>query len=244
MLIVSHREQPPVNGVSAGESGCGWCAYASSRAPARPIPRMKSTGDVPPEPPRGAVAPPAIDACGITSLIAAPAGVQQLRHVDRRRRREQPATLVRLVPHDPAADPRKPLGGSARERRERRGRGGRHVRARRRRSPTAGCPRCATTGVIPAARSASSERSVARPVVRPLLGLDLVPVEGHADGLDTHSLEIGDPLVERPRTELEPRIVGDADLDARRSLRGSRERERAREQRTRQSESPAHSRRH
>ena len=35
IVIVSQCAQPPVDGVSAGESGCGWCAYASSRAPAR-----------------------------------------------------------------------------------------------------------------------------------------------------------------------------------------------------------------
>ena len=73
--MVVHWAQPPVNGVSAGESGCGWCAYASRRAPARPIPRMKSTGDIPPLPPRGAVAPPATEARGITDLIAEAAGL-------------------------------------------------------------------------------------------------------------------------------------------------------------------------
>jgi hypothetical protein len=36
---------------------------------------MNSTGEVPPLPPRGAVAPPAIVAEGITPLIAAPAGL-------------------------------------------------------------------------------------------------------------------------------------------------------------------------
>ena len=40
------------------------------------MPRMKSTGDVPPVLPRGAVAPPAIDALGITDLIAAAAGLR------------------------------------------------------------------------------------------------------------------------------------------------------------------------
>jgi hypothetical protein len=40
--------------------------------------RMKSTGDIPPVPPRGAVAPPAIDAFGITDLIAAAAGLSSL----------------------------------------------------------------------------------------------------------------------------------------------------------------------
>ena len=72
--IVEQWSQPPADGDSAGDSGCGWCAYASSRAPARPMPRMKSTGDVPPGPPRGAVAPPAIDARGMTALIASAAG--------------------------------------------------------------------------------------------------------------------------------------------------------------------------
>ena len=43
---------------------------------ARPIPRMKSTGEVPPRPPRGAVAPPAIGAEGITLLIAAAGGLR------------------------------------------------------------------------------------------------------------------------------------------------------------------------
>src|SRR6186713_1263067 len=38
------------------------------------MPRMKSTGDIPPLAPRGAVAPPPIDALGMTPLIAAPPG--------------------------------------------------------------------------------------------------------------------------------------------------------------------------
>src|SRR6187401_1816319 len=39
---------------------------------------MKSTGDMPPRPPRGAVAPPATIARGMTSLIAAAAGLSSL----------------------------------------------------------------------------------------------------------------------------------------------------------------------
>ena len=75
--IVVHRSQPPVDGVSDGESGWGWWAYASSRAPARPMARMNSTGETPPRLPRGAVDPPAIAAFGITALIASAAGLRR-----------------------------------------------------------------------------------------------------------------------------------------------------------------------
>ena len=83
MQIVVHAAQPPPSGVSAGESGCGWWAYASRCAPARPMPRMKSTGDTPPDAPRGAVAPPAIGGLRDDVLDRGAARVEELRDVER-----------------------------------------------------------------------------------------------------------------------------------------------------------------
>ena len=71
--IVVQREQPPDVGAPPAR-GCRMVRVGIEPAPARPMPRMKSTGDVPPGPPRGAVAPPAIDARGMTALIAVAAG--------------------------------------------------------------------------------------------------------------------------------------------------------------------------
>ena len=87
-------------------------------------------------------------------------GVEEPRDVGHGRRRDQPATLVRLVPDDPAAHPRVPLRRGARERRER----GAPVRGATLGPPPpfaqAGVPQIATTGTIPAPRSASRSASV------------------------------------------------------------------------------------
>ena len=45
--------------------------------PARSMPRMKSTGDIPPLPPRGAVTPPPIMSERLTCLIARYAGLSR-----------------------------------------------------------------------------------------------------------------------------------------------------------------------
>ena len=71
IVIVSQWSQPPVDGVSKRRSGYGLCAYASSRACAAPMPRMKSTGETPRYAPRGAVTPPATFAPGVARWMAA-----------------------------------------------------------------------------------------------------------------------------------------------------------------------------
>ena len=78
IVIVSQCAQPPVNGVAARSSGYGWCAYASRRARAARMPRMKSTGDSPPDEPRGAVTPPATMVPRLARWIAAYAGFSNL----------------------------------------------------------------------------------------------------------------------------------------------------------------------
>jgi hypothetical protein len=77
-VIVSQCAQPPDVGVSKRLSGYGLCAYASSRAPAWSIPRMKSTGEIPPNPARGAVTPPPTLAPGVALWIAAYAGFRSV----------------------------------------------------------------------------------------------------------------------------------------------------------------------
>ncbi len=76
--MFSQRLQPPDVGVSSRLTGYGWCAYASRRAPcARSMPRIQSTGETLPDPPRGAVTPPATRFARFARLSAAYAGLSR-----------------------------------------------------------------------------------------------------------------------------------------------------------------------
>jgi len=59
IVITAHRTHVAWNGVSPGDTGYGFCAYASSRARASFIPCMNATGDIPDGVCRGDVTPPA-----------------------------------------------------------------------------------------------------------------------------------------------------------------------------------------
>src|SRR5215210_2335969 len=76
IVIVSQCPHAPVVGVSKRRRGYGLCAYASRRAPAASMPRMKCTGERPPVEPRGAVTPPPTFAPLVALWIAAYAGLR------------------------------------------------------------------------------------------------------------------------------------------------------------------------
>ena len=119
------------------------------------MPRMKSTGDIPPLAPRGAVAPPPIDALGMTPLIAAPPGF---------------SSFVTYATGEGGRSQRRWFGSF--QTIQRRTHGNRSAAARAKEANDAdacggtfglppplahdGVPQIATTGSIPAARSASS----------------------------------------------------------------------------------------
>src|SRR5581483_7913564 len=74
IVSVEQCVHPPEIGVSAGVSGYGLCAYASSFAWAYAMPRLQVDGETPPVAARGAVTPPATSAPFRTPWIAMYAG--------------------------------------------------------------------------------------------------------------------------------------------------------------------------
>ena len=158
------------------------------------------------------------------------AGVEQVLDVDPRLRRPEPETLVRLVPDQPVANPGVAAGGGRREAAEvsrmRRGEVRRAPTVRPRRRPDE-----REHGRQPVAAKAAQNPVRPVPVVgaigrrgwilRPPQG-DLVPAQREADERHAEPLERRHALVELPGAELQPRVVLDPVLDARRRLRGAR----------------------
>src|ERR687884_690467 len=70
-----HRQQPPLEGVSAGRTGYGFCAYASSSACAARMPRIHAIGETPLGVLRGDVTPPATRLRGFADFSARYAGL-------------------------------------------------------------------------------------------------------------------------------------------------------------------------
>ena len=157
-------------------------------------------------------------------------GVEQMPDVDGRLRRPEPEPLVRLVPDQPVAHPGIAAGGGGREAAEvarpRRGvvRRATAVRPRRRpderehwRQAVATKPAQNAVRPAPVVGAVARRGRVLRPPRR-----DLVPAQREADERHAEPLERHQPLIERPRAELQPRVVLDPVLDARRSLTGAR----------------------
>ncbi len=156
--------------------------------------------------------------------------VEQMLDVDRRPRRPEPETLVRLVPDQPIANPGVATGGGGREAAEvsgtRRGEVRRAPPVRPRRRPDErehGRQTVAAKAAQNPVRPTPVVGAIARRgrILRPSQG-DLVPVQREADERHAESLERRQPLVEGPRAELQPRVVLDPVADALRSLNGAR----------------------
>src|SRR5262245_23279667 len=71
------RQQPPLEGVSRGRTGYGFCAYASSSACAFRMPRIHVIGETPLGVLRGEVTPPATRLRGFADLSARYAGFRR-----------------------------------------------------------------------------------------------------------------------------------------------------------------------
>ena len=147
--------------------------------------------------------------------------VEQQPHVGARARRAELPVLVRLVPDHPAPHVRVALGRRVGEVRE---------RARARRRPVRGA-----SAVRPArraderhdrrdaARAKPAEQDVAGgPAVRRIevrrrlrrtLRRDLVPAQVDPDDVDAERVDLVEPLVERPRSPEQPRVVLDPVLN-------------------------------
>src|SRR5262249_37297502 len=68
------RQQPPLDGVSRGRTGYGFCAYASNSACALRMPRIHAIGETPLGVFRGDVTPPATRLRGFADLSPRYAG--------------------------------------------------------------------------------------------------------------------------------------------------------------------------
>ena len=143
-------------------------------------------------------------------------GVEELAHVRRRRRRAQPASLVRLVPDEPASHPAVARRGGAGEAGERR---------------CAGSEVRRPTAVGPARRADQPDhgRDAARPeAVQDEIGLgpvrlagsalDPVPVQVEADDVDAERLEPVEPVLDRAAAVREPGVVLDPEADSTRGI--------------------------
>ena len=158
------------------------------------------------------------------------AGVEQMLDVDPGLRRPEPEALVRLVPDQPVANPGVATGGGRREAAE----VSRMRRREARRAPAVRpCrrPDEREHGGQPVAAEAAQNPVRSMPVVgaigrrgrilRPPQR-DRVPAQRESDEWHAESLERRQSLVEAPGAELQPRVVLDPVLDARRRLRGAR----------------------
>ena len=183
--------------------------------------RMKSTGEMPPWPPRGAVTPPATRAARLTALMLAVRGVEELLHVGLGRRRLEPDRLVRLVPDHPPRDEAVAERGLGGELGEDRSLDGRDVRAGVVVRPPGRAPqrhhRLEAVGVERAEQPVGPS-----PVVVTGRALDAIPAEGHADRVEAQTIELRDAVGEPSGAELEPGVVLDAELDTARRLRPTR----------------------
>src|SRR5919106_104925 len=78
IVISVQRQQPPLDGVSPGRTGYGFCAYASRNACAARMPRIHAIGDTPVGVLRGDVTPPATRLRRLASFSARYAGLSSL----------------------------------------------------------------------------------------------------------------------------------------------------------------------
>ena len=201
------------------------------------MPRTQAVGATPPKAPRGPVTPPPTRACGSTAWIPSYPGLSRCWTYPRPRW-PKPEPLVRLVPDQPIANPGVAPGGCGREAAEvprpRRGEIRRAPPVRPRRRPDQrdhGRQTVAAKATQNPVRPTPVVGAIARRgrLLRPSQGY-LVPAEREADERHAEPLEGRQPLVESPRSELQPRVVLDpvAGRPSKRKRNSLRRRSRAR----------------
>ena len=185
------------------EPGAGACACRGSSSPARRRPLE----------PRGAVTPPATFAPGIHGVDRRVAGIEELADIRRRRRRAQPARLVRLVPHratgSPSCSGSRPCAAKPANAAAPGAKFGVLPPFAQRGEPTS-----PTTAGMPRSCRPFRTQIAVLPVLLAAHRLDPVPVEVEAHDVDPEALEPVEPLVERAGAVDEPGVVLDPEAHA------------------------------